>query len=755
MARDIKKLLSDLTLEEKASLLGGKDFWHTKAVERLGIPAIMVSDGPHGLRKQDQKGDHLGVNESIEAVCFPAGCATAASFDRDLERELGETIGNECQAEDVAVVLGPAVNIKRSPLCGRNFEYFSEDPVVAGKMSAAYIRGVQSKNVGTSIKHFALNNQETRRMSVSAEASERTIREIYFPAFETAVKEAQPWSVMCSYNKINGTYSSDNEWLLTQVLRDDWGFEGFVVTDWGAVDDRVQGVRAGLDLEMPGDTKANDAKIVEAVKEGRLSEEAVDACAGRILEKIFSYLDKRDETAVFDREADHKKAIDLAGRCAVLLQNDGTLPMKSDVKVAYIGEFAETPRYQGGGSSHIHSHKVESALESAKKKGRSVTYTKGFGIADTAVDEAAIAEAVAAAKTADVAVIFAGLPDSIESEGYDRDDMKLPACQDALIAAVCAAQPRTVVVLHNGSPVECPWADQAAAVLEMYLGGEGVGEATDRILYGEVNPSGHLAETFPMKLSDNPSYLNFPGTLRSVDYQEGVFVGYRYYEKKELPVRWAFGHGLSYTTFSMNNLRLSTEEMDDDTTLTVTVDVTNTGKMAGAEVVQLYVADKDGTPQRPLKELKDFAKADLALGETKTVTMQLTARDLSYFEEDLGDWFAPSGTYELQVGDASDHILLKKEISFTTEKVVPLHVAGDTITEELLANPKTAPVIQELIKKGMAAMGGDAAEGSAAKEAISDKMTKAMMLYMPLKSLPSFGTMTDEELAGLIAKLNG
>lgn len=754
MATDIKKLISEMTLEEKASLLGGKDFWHTKAVERLGIPAVMVSDGPHGLRKQNDKADHLGVNESIKAVCFPAGCATAASYDKDLERELGETIGNECQAEDLAVVLGPAVNIKRSPLCGRNFEYFSEDPVVAGKMSAAYIKGVQSKNVGTSIKHFALNNQETRRMSVSAEADERTIREIYFPAFETAVKEARPWTVMCSYNKINGTYSSDNEWLLTKVLRDDWGFEGFVVTDWGAVDDRVQGVRAGLDLEMPGDTSLNDARIVEAVKKGELSEEAVDACVERVLDVIYRYLDNRDKTAVFDRAADHEKAVDLAGRCAVLLQNDGTLPLSADAKIAYIGGFAKKPRFQGGGSSHINSFKVESALESAEKKGRNVTYVEGFLPDDTDVDQKKIDEAVAAAKAADTAVIFAGLPDSIESEGYDRDDMKLPACQDALIAAVCAAQPRTVVVLHNGSPVECPWADDAAAVLEMYLAGEGAGEATDRLLFGEVNPSGHLAETFPMKLSDNPSYLNFPGELKSVNYAEGVFVGYRYYEKKEMPVRWAFGHGLSYTTFDMTNVKLSASSMTDDSELTVTVDVKNTGSVAGAEVVQLYVADRNGTPQRPLKELKDFTKVSLEPGETKTVELHITSRDLSYFEEQLGDWYAPSGKYELLIGDASDHIILTKEISFTTEKVIPLHVSGDTITEELLANPKTAPIIKDLIAKGTAAMNGGAEEGSAAAEAITSKMNEAMMMYMPLKSLPSFGAMTPEELEGLIAKMN-
>ena len=752
---DVKKLVAELTLEEKASLMGGGDFWHTKAVERLGIPQFMMSDGPHGLRKQDQEGDHLGINDSIKAVCFPAACATASSFDTELIQHMGEVIGDECQAEDLSIVLGPAVNIKRSPLCGRNFEYFSEDPYLAGKMAAAYIRGVQSRHVGTSIKHFALNNQETRRMSVSSEVSERAIREIYFPAFEIAVKESQPKTVMCSYNKINGTYSADNEWLLEKVLRDEWGFEGFVMTDWGAVNDRVQGVRAGLELEMPGNTAANDAKIVEAVKNGSLSEARLNLAVERLLNVFFDYVDNRQEKT-FDRDADHKVAAAVEEECAVLLENNGVLPLAPGCSVAYIGEYAEKPRYQGGGSSHINSSKVTSALSVAQEKGRKIRYVKGFPFDRDAALEGELEKAVEAAKAASVAVIFAGLPDAVESEGYDRADMKLPACQTELIEAVAAVQPNTVVVLHNGAPVEAPWADRVAAVLELYLGGQGVGEACDRLLFGEANPSGHLAETFPCKLEDNPSYLFFPGDEKKVQYAEGVYVGYRYYDRKKMPVRWAFGHGLSYTSFAIGNLRLSSAEMADGETLTVTADVTNSGDRFGKEVVQLYVADLNRTTGRPEKELKGFAKVALEPGETKQVSFSLTARDLSYFEERMHDWFAPAGEYAVLVGNASDNISCRETLHFSTEKCIPLVAAPDTTVGELLSNPKAAKVF-ELLKSqfsGSAVTDLGTSNGGEGLGAGGEQMAKAMMMYMPLKSLQSFTGMTEEQMVGIIKLIN-
>ncbi len=751
MERDLKTLISKMTLEEKASLCSGASFWYTKPVERLGIPAVMMTDGPHGLRKQVDESDHLGLNESVVAVCFPAACATASSFDTELMAKLGETLGNECQAENISILLGPAVNIKRSPLCGRNFEYMSEDPYLTGKMAAAYIRGVQSQNVGTSIKHFAANNQEFNRMSCSSEVSERALREIYLPGFEEAVKASQPKTIMCSYNKINGTYASENEWLLNKVLRDDWGFKGYVVTDWSAVADRVKGIKAGLDLEMPSSNGVNDAKIVAAVKDGTLDEKILDRTVERLLTVLYSYVDNRNPDAVFDRSADHEKAVDMAAECAVLLENNGVLPLKKDAKVAYIGSFAAVPRYQGGGSSHINPSKVTSALETAQAKNREITYVPAFSTEKDELLENGLENAIAAAKNAEVAVIFAGLPDSFESEGYDRKHMNLPKVQDKLIEAVAAVQPNTIVVLHNGSPVECPWAERVAAILEMYLGGQGVGEACDRLLWGECNPCGRLAETFPLRIQDTPSYLNFPGDGKKVHYAEGVYVGYRYYDSREMPVRWAFGHGLSYTKFEYSNLVLSANTMDDASKLTISVDVTNSGAVAGKEVVQLYVRDLNGTEGRPYKELKGFRKVALKPGETKTVSMEITARDLSYWVEELGDWYAPSGNYAVLVGHASDDIRLTAEVQFTTTKLLPLVVSMSTTFGELLKDPRTAPVMQQMMAKmGQGAVG--AMMGS--EDPSARAMAEAMLAGLPLKALVSFGAANPEQIEGLINTLN-
>ena len=509
MERNVKKIVSQMTLEEKAGMCSGKDFWHLKSVERLGIPEVMVSDGPHGLRKQAENTDHLGINESIKAVCFPTACATACSFDRDLLEEMGSALGKECQAENVSVLLGPAVNIKRSPLCGRNFEYFSEDPYLAGQMAKAHIQGVQKEGVGTSIKHFAANNQEYHRMSASSEVDERTLREIYLAAFETPIKEAKPKTVMCSYNQINGVFASEDPWLLDEVLRKEWGYEGYVMSDWGAVNERVPGLKAGLELEMPASGGEPDRQIVEAVKNGTLKEEILDRAVERILNVIFDYVDhKKDE--VFDMEKDHALAEKVETESMVLLKNEGILPLKKGSRVAFIGAFAKNPRYQGGGSSPINSFRVTGALEAAEGMA-DITYAEGYGLEKDEIDEALVTEAVKAAKEAEVAVIFAGLPDAFESEGYDRVHMKMPNCQNHLIQEVCKVQPNVVVVLHNGSPVEMPWADEVKGILEAYLGGQAVGAAEAKILFGDANPCGKLAETIPYKLSDNPSYLNFPG----------------------------------------------------------------------------------------------------------------------------------------------------------------------------------------------------------------------------------------------------
>ena len=749
---DIKALIAQMTLEEKAGLCSGADFWHTKAVERLGVPASMVSDGPHGLRKQEEKGDHLGVNDSIKAVCFPAASATAASFDPELLTRVGEAIGDACQHEGVSVVLGPAVNIKRSPLCGRNFEYFSEDPYLTGKLAAAFIRGVQSRNVGTSIKHFAANSQEHRRMSSSSEVDERTLREIYLPAFETAVKEAQPWTVMCSYNRLNGVFASENPWLLTEVLRKEWGFEGYVMSDWGAVSDRVAGVAAGLDLEMPASNGINDKKIVEAVRSGRLDEKLVDRAAERILTVVYRYVENARPDTPWDMEAQHRLAAEIAGECMVLLKNeDQLLPLDGDGRVAFIGEFAERPRFQGGGSSHINCFKTTGALEAAA--GRNVVYARGYSVEEDAAADAQIAEAVAAARAAKTAVVFAGLPDVYESEGYDRTHMRLPESQNRLIEAVAAANPNTVVVLHNGSPVEMPWIDRVKAVLEAYLGGQAVGLAEVRVLYGEVNPSGRLPETFPKKLSDNPSYLFYGGEGDVAEYREGIFVGYRYYDKKEAEVLFPFGHGLSYTSFAYSDLRLSAESVTDRDTLTATVTVKNTGERAGKTVVQLYVGAGESGRIRPARELKGFEKVFLRPGEARDVRFTLDKRSFAYWNTQLHDWHVETGRYTVEIGRSSRDIVLRETVAVASTVELPRHYDENSIFMDLLADPRAAAALKPLLDGMRQSMApSDAEAGSdAAREAITDEMSLAMLQYMPLRGILSFGG--DERAAALLEQL--
>lgn len=751
MKRNIKDLIRQMTLEEKAGMCSGLDFWHLKGIERLGIPSVMVSDGPHGLRKQDDQADHLGINESIKAVCFPPAVLSACSFDRDLMKEFGDAIGKEAQATDLSVVLGPAVNIKRSPLCGRNFEYYSEDPYLAGETAAAFIEGVQSHHVGTSIKHFAANNQEFNRMSCSSNADERTLREIYFPAFETAVKKSQPYTVMCSYNQINGTYASEDPWLLTKVLRDEWGFKGYVMSDWGAVNDRTAGLKAGLELEMPSSGGINDREIVDAVKDGSLEESVLDQAVERLLNIIFEYTDHREEQEL-NLEADHELAGKIARESMVLLKNDSVLPLKDTEKVAFIGEFAKKPRFQGGGSSHINSFRVSNILDEVSGNAN-ITYAKGFPADSDIYDEALAKEALQAAKAADKAVIFAGLPDSFESEGYDRTHMRLPECQNRLIREILAVQPEVIVVLHNGSPVEMPWLADVKGLLEAYLGGQAAGSAIADLLFGKACPCGKLAETIPYKLSDNPSYLFF-GDGDKVEYREGIFVGYRYYDAKEMPVAFPFGHGLSYTDFSYSGLKISKSEMTDHDTVTVSVDVTNTGSCEGKEIVQLYVSDLTGAVRRPLKELKGYSKVSLKPGETKTVSFPLDYRSFAWYNTQISDWYAASGDYEILIGASSRDIRLSGKIHMTTQKILPLKVHMNSTLGELLADKRTAPCIEGL-KNRMGEFFGASADK--AKEdgdtAISDAMNNAMVASMPLRNLASFGLCTKDELQALIDEL--
>lgn len=748
---NIDIIMKELTLEEKASLCSGLDFWHTKPVERLDIPSVMVSDGPHGLRKNVE--DSENPNESIKAVCFPTASALACSFDRTLLETLGKAIGEECQHERLAVALGPGCNIKRSPLCGRNFEYFSEDPYLSGQLAAAHIKGVQSRGVGTSLKHFACNNQEYRRMSVSAEVSERALREIYLAPFETAVKESRPWTVMCSYNRINGVFSSENKRLLTDILRDEWGFDGLVMSDWGAVNDRVEGIKAGLDLEMPTSYEKNDRLIIEAVKSGRLNESELDKCVRRILEMIDRYLENAEPKTLWDMNRHHELARRIESECIVLLKNENeVLPLNKNKKIAFIGKFAETPRYQGGGSSHINSFKVTSALDAVSEYAE-VTYAEGYDLTGNS-NEILLSKAVSCAENADTAVIFAGLPDEYESEGYDRSHMSLPENQLKLIDEICRVNKNTIVVLHNGSPVEMPFAGKVKGILETYLGGQAVGGAVCDVLFGNSNPCGKLPETFPIKLSDNPSYLNFPGEGDKVQYNEGIFVGYRYYDYKNTEPLFPFGHGLSYTAFEYSDFKLSHSEINDGKLLTAEVIVRNIGSRAGKEIVQLYVSGRKSSVIRPLKELKGFEKVELKPGEAKKVMFRLDSRAFSYYCEEIGDWYAESGEYEIMVGASSADIRLKDSVYVNTGRRLPLHFTLNSTCGDIMAVPEGRRIFSELIssvnmgvdEKDTAIMG----DGSA-------QMADSMMKDLPVRGMISFSADPDIELdrlQSLIDRLN-
>lgn len=771
---DVKKLVNELTLEEKASLCSGADFWHTEAIDRLNIPAAMVSDGPHGIRKQESLADHMGVAESIKAIGFPTASAMACSFDRDLLHKVGDALGEECVAEDLAVLLGPGINMKRSPICGRNFEYYSEDPVVAGELGAAFVNGVQEHGVGTSLKHFAANNQEWRRMSISAEIDERTLREIYLAAFETVVKKAQPWTIMCSYNRINGVYSCENDWLLNKVLRDEWGFEGLVMTDWGAMDERVPSLKAGLDLEMPDCHGETDKLIVKAVQNGELEESVLDTAVERILTMVDKYLTARkgiDPASMvhplpssvergYDVAAHHALARTTAEQSAVLLKNEDILPLQKDKKIAFIGEFAKVPRIQGGGSSHINNTWIESALDAA---GDSVSYAQGFHIDEETTDETLLQEAITLAKESDVAVIFAGLPDSFESEGFDRTHLNMPANQNELIARISEVQPNVVVVLHSGSPIAMPWLDKVAGVLQMYLAGQASGGAAVNLLFGDATPCGKLAETFPLHLEDNPSYLNFPGNREKVCYQEGVFIGYRYYDKKKMDVLFPFGYGLSYTDFTYSNMKVTVngknatdvDVIKETDEIIVSADITNTGNCDGAEIVQLYIKNPVVYEIRPEKELRDFAKVFLKAGETKTVTFTLNARAFSYYETRIHDWYAESGDYEILLASSSRDIRLQDTVSITGSKKIPFVADYVTTCEDVELFAKDGSALDEMLRgSGFAEAtdhDGDDSMGSGTAD-----MMKAMFTGTPLHSILSFSSeeLTYEDIQDTIRKLN-
>jgi beta-glucosidase len=697
--------LSQMTLEEKASLCLGSDWWHTTPVSRLGIPAITLSDGPHGLRRQPEQGDHVGISGSLPATCFPTASALGSSFDPLLVRQIGEALGDEARAQDVQVVLGPGINIKRSPLCGRNFEYFSEDPLLAGVLGAALVEGIQSRGVGASVKHYAANNQETDRVRVSADVDERTLREIYLPGFERVVEQARPWTVMCAYNKVNGTYASEHSWLLTDLLRGEWGFDGLVMSDWGAVDDRVAALAAGLDLEMPPNLGVSDAAIVSAVRSGELDEGLLDQTVARTLHLVRRACESPGAASAVNADEHHALARRAAAECAVLLKNeDGLLPLHpvAGDTVAVIGEFARTPRYQGSGSSQVNPTRVDVALDelrAAVPDGVHVPFAAGFGIDAEDDDEAPAEEAVALAARADTVVVFLGLPAADESEGFDRAHIDVPANQTALLARIAEANPRVVIVLANGSAVRLStWEHHAGAVLECWLAGQAAGGAIADLLLGVANPSGRLAETLPIRLEDTPAYLNFPGEAGHVRYGEGVFVGYRGYDALGRAVSYPFGHGLSYTRFAYADLhtRVTGGVGQGDLAVEVTCRITNTGPCRGKEVAQLYVGDPTASVARPPRELKAFAKIDLPAGESETLTVRLDARDFSYWSSAEQRWVVEPGEFTVAIGASSRDLRLTTTIDVPAP---PRRVTLDAMAtlEEWLADPTGASLLRDAI----------------------------------------------------------
>ena len=699
----IMEFVKQLTLEEKASLTSGQNAWFTKAIDRLSIPSVHVSDGPHGLRTIDGDQSKLDNTEVIKAVSFPAEVLTASSFDRDLMEEVGSELGRQARSADVHVLLGPGINIKRTPLCGRNFEYMSEDPYAAGELGAAYVKGVQSQGVGTSLKHYFGNNQEYRRHDISVEMDERTMHEIYLSAFEKVVKEAQPWTIMASYNRVDGVYSTANK-KDNDILRKDFGFEGLIVSDWGATHDRVEAIRAGTDLTMPGE--GGDEEIVEAVRNGRLAEEELDECCVRILDLVYKTVENFKPCEA-DLDSAHQTARKAAAESMVLLKNDDhLLPLNKNEKIAYIGLFAEKPRFQGGGSSNINAYKVVSPLEAAA--GLSIRYAQGYdGHGET--NEDLLKEAVEIAENAEKAVIFAGLHDDMESEGVDRVHMEMSEGHNRLIEEVCKVNPNTVVVLFNGSPITMPWIDLPKAILEAYLPGESVGEAITDVLFGDVCPSGHLSETFPLKLEDNPTYLNYPGEGNIAKYSEGVFVGYRYYETKKQEVLFPFGYGLSYADLTYSNLRVSADRISLKDHLEVLVDVTNHSDFDAKALVQLYVAPSKLEMIRPVRELKGFVKGIVKAHETETFSLILDERSFAHYNVIYHDFKCESGRYTIQIGENAHDIVLSKEITLDCEPLVPIGGYSDQSPMYLLAATKQGKVFLDeniiYMIKGMIAMG--------------------------------------------------
>ena len=782
------ELLSKMTLEEKVGLCSGKDMWYLKGVDRLGIPEIMLTDGPHGLRKKNPEGKG-GLEDSVPTTCFPTAATTACSWDPELLYEMGVALGEECLQERVSVILGPGVNMKRSPLCGRNFEYFSEDPLLAGELAAGWINGVQSMGVGTSIKHFAVNSQEKKRLTIDSVVDERTFREIYLTAFEIAVKKAQPWTVMCAYNKINGVYCSDNGYLQNKILRDDWGFEGIVVTDWGAANDRVLGMKNGNDLEMPSSNGYNDKKVCDAVRNGTLSEDVVNETADRMLTLIKKSQDNFRDGYTYDKEAHHNLAAKICSESVVLLKNEeNILPVAKDKKIAVIGEMARAPRYQGAGSSLINPTKITDAFEGLMKEGYSLSFAPGYNKKKDEIMPAMITDACKVAERADIALVFIGLTEEYESEGYDRTHLNLPKVHDYLLEEILKVNENVIVVLSGGAPVMMPWLSKVKGLVNGYLGGQASGDAIAQIVSGKVNPSGKLAETYPLCIEDTPCNKYFPGTNITAEHTEGIYIGYRYYDTAEKEVLFPFGYGLSYTKFEYSNLRLSKKKIKDTDTLTVSYKIKNIGDRDGAEISQVYVSDKESTIFRPAKELRGFKKVFLKAGEETTVEIELSKRAFAFYNAAESIWQVESGDFEIMVGASSKDIKLSAVVYVESADTVPVPDYRETapcyygadiknVPDEqyaaILGHPIPAREYGADNKMTIVSSLSDAADTKWGRiinsmlesavdliirnDEITGNMVKSMIVDIPIRNFVtmSFGAFTEDMAEGLLMILGG
>ncbi|MCC8072963.1 MAG: glycoside hydrolase family 3 C-terminal domain-containing protein [Clostridiales bacterium] len=687
-------IIKKMTLEQKAAFVSGFDYWHLEECAELGLPKIMITDGPHGLRKQNtdkKSSDGIGLGNSVPATCFPPASTSSCSWDEDLLRAEGEALGEECLKEQVSTILGPGTNIKRSPVCGRNFEYFSEDPYLAGKCSANLVNGVQSKGVGTSLKHFACNSQEAFRMVINEVIDERAMRELYLTAFEICVKEAQPWTIMNSYNRINGVYASQNHHLQEEILRDEWGFKGLLVTDWGASVDRVPGLINGTDLEMPSSGTLNSKKIIEAVNNGSLDIAVLDKRVDNVVDLIVKSKPALEKKHTYDVEAHHKLAQKVAEGSMVLLKNDDNiLPLKQGQKVAVIGEMAKSPRFQGAGSSVINPTKLDNAYDELKKLGVDMIYAQGYEKSKDEINDALVNEAVTAAKNADVALVFVGLTEEFEGEGYDRENIEMPNSHNNLVSLVANANPNTAVVLAGGSVINLKWINEVKGLLNSGLGGQAGGAAVANILTGNVNPSGKTSETYPLSFDENPTYGNYPGGPVTSEHRESVYIGYRYYDKAGKDVLFPFGYGLSYTTFEYSDIKLSSDSIKDTDTVKVSFKIKNTGSVDGAEIAQIYVADKESTIFRPVKELRAFKKVFLKAGEEKEVSVELSKRAFAFFNVNINDWMVETGEFDIMVGASSRDIKLSATMTVTS-----------TVDAEIPDYSKTAPAYYSADVSGM------------------------------------------------------